>query len=132
MYMIITESDESAQSLENRSAASLAMGDSTVIEDVAAASNWLRDHPDAAIEDRDHLVTICELLENDNKKGNKEEWHRLLTVWKNCEVSRKDKNKQDQWRMRALADIKCDAQNVLLKRVQAAAQSFDSSTGSVA
>ena len=36
MYMIITESDESVQSLENRSAASLAMGDSTVIEDVAA------------------------------------------------------------------------------------------------
>ena len=127
MYMIIRESHESAQSLENGSTSSLAMGDSTVIEDAAAASNWLREHPDAAIEDRHHLVTICELIENDSKKGNKKEWHNLLTVWKNHEVPRNYKNKQDQWRNRALPDIKCDLQNVLLKRVQAAAQSFYSS-----
>ena len=103
------------------------MGDSTGIDDVVSARNWLRDHPDAAIEDRQHLVTVCELLGNDTNTGNKLKWHTLLTEWKTSEVPRKYKNTACQWRNRPLGHIKCDMQNVLLKRVQTAALLIDSS-----
>ena len=103
--------------------------DVTIISDIATASRWLQNHAHTECKDRDHLVKFCEMLLKNPQKGDKEEWHRLLTTWKTGSVDRKLKNEKGQWRNRPLPDIRSDVKDAVIRRVAELAESYDTTAG---